>query len=142
MADSIALSDCLVPFGWKKEQDAYEREHGAEKAQGSTPRPYPAEEYPRLPLAKAARLAREAGMNYGEYMAKRGIFPPPPGRRKSPLKVDYSQVFVKRCEVCGKPLTERQRKYCHECKKEEYLKSARERNRQRRMEGEDDRLDL
>lgn len=127
MADNIVLSDCFVPYGWKKEQDAHEREHGAEKAQGSTPLPYPAQEYPRLPLAKAAKLAREAGMNYGEYMAKRGIFPPPPRRRKTPLRCTYSQVFVKHCEMCGKPLPDKQRKYCHDCKEAANKKRAMER---------------
>lgn len=116
MADNIKLSDCLVPYDWKKEQDAHEREHGAEKAQGSIPLPYPAQGYPRLPLAKAAKLAQEAGMTYGQYMAQRGIFPPPPRRRKRQLSWTYSQVFVKSCEMCGKPLPDRQKKYCHDCK--------------------------
>ena len=120
MADKIELSDCLVPYEWKKQQDAYEREHGAEKAQESVHIPYPAPEHPRLPLAKAAKLAREAGMTYGQYMAKRGIFPPPPRQRKRQLSWTYSQVFVKHCEVCGKPISDNKRKYCPDCKVEGY----------------------
>ena len=127
MADKIELSDCLVPYEWKKQQDAYEREHGAEKKPEIVPLPYPAPEHPRLPLVEAEKLAREAGMTYGQYMAQRGIFPPPPRRRKRQLSWTYSQLFVKPCEKCGKPLPDKQRKYCHDCKAAAYKKNAIER---------------
>lgn len=118
MADNIVLSDCLVPYDWKKDQDAYEREHGRRGEEAKPPSPAP--ELPRLSLSEAAKLAREAGMNYGEYMAKRGIFPPPPRRKKQDLLSLYSKGIAKDCAMCGKPVPKGQRKYCLECKEKAY----------------------
>ena len=102
------LADCLVPYGWKKEQDDYEREHGREREEAAPP-PSPVPVYPRLGLSEAARLAREAGMTYGMYMAKRGIFPPPPKYRKLP---PYLRTYLIHCEVCGGVVPPRRKKFC------------------------------
>lgn len=118
MADNFTLADCLVPYEWKREQDTYEQEHGKEK-EGATTH-IATVEYPRLGLSEAARLAREAGMNYGEYMAKRGIFPPLPRRRKQTMVELYAQGFVRYCAMCGKPVPKGQRKYCLECREVAY----------------------
>lgn len=119
MADNIVLSDCIVPYGWKKEQDAYERQQGRGEERDAAPSPVPPAA-PRLGLSEAARLAREAGMNYGEYMAKRGIFPPPPRRKERGLMTLYAQGVVRHCEMCGKPVPKGQKKYCLECKEKAY----------------------
>lgn len=136
MADNIKLSDCLVPYDWKKEQDAHEREHGVE-VKGSTPLPYPAQQYPRLPLAKAAKLAQEAGMTYGQYMARRGIFPAPPKRKQRTLLDLYADGAARYCERCGERLTSVQRKYCTVCKTEAYaeVKARSKAQMRRELEG-------
>jgi predicted nucleic acid-binding Zn ribbon protein len=101
----FTLADCLVPvkFDWKK----------AQEEEPTAPSSSPVPVYPRLPLAQAAREAAAAGMTYGQYMAQRGIFPPPPKHRRMP---SYLEPYLNRCSVCGAIVPKGRKKYCsHGC---------------------------
>lgn len=73
MADNIVLSDCIVPYGWKKEQEAYEREQGRGEERDAAPSPVPPAA-PRLGLSEAARSCRRNSGNTAMSARSRHIW--------------------------------------------------------------------
>lgn len=72
-------------------------------------------------LIEDAAAARRAHMTYGQFKAQQPRILPP--RRFSGLKKKPGATEKPLCEVCGKPVRERGRRYCcREC----YLKARRE----------------